>query len=292
MATTNTNVAAEIYAKRYLAGMTRQLAPLRAFSQDFSDESKKPGESVNVALVSADTAAAWNDSTNNFARAGATLKHRDVKLDQRLIAGFEISPAQMANFHPQWWEGKADLNAEEMADTILSNVAGLVTADNYGDTDDDKMKVSLAGFGRKAITAIRARTIKKKLRVNRSVLVLNPEFFSALLGDLDANVYGGRDAIVGGVIPGLFGFKAVIELPQIESPGFVCHPDAIAVAGRTIPFLGKAPYEKVQEFVEPATGFTMTNVVYIDGPTGKGSFSVNALFGREVGINESLLRFE
>ncbi len=292
MATTNTNVAAEIYSKRYLAGLTRQLAPLRAFSMDFSAEAKDPGENINVALVSADTAETWDDTTKNFARAGANLVHRSVKIDERYIVGFQITPAQMANFHPQWWEGKADLNSAEMADAILSQIVGLVTADNYGDTAADKMKVSLAGFGRKAITAIRARTIKKKLRVNRSVLVLNPEFFSELLGDLDANVYGGRDAIVGGVIPGLFGFKAVIELPQIESPGFVCHPDAIAVAGRTIPFLGKSPYEKVQEFVEPATGFTMTNVVYIDGPTGKGSFSVNALFGREVGINESLLRFE
>lgn len=291
MATTNSNVAAVIYAKRFLAGLTRQLAPLKAFSIDFSDEAKNVGESVNVPLVSADTAAAWNDTSNNFGRSAVNLLDRPVKLDDRRIAGFQITPAQMANFHPQWWEGKAELNAAEMADAILSAVVGLVTADNYGDAAADKLTVSLTGFGRKAISTIRAKAIKdKELRINRSVLALNPEFFSALLGDLDANVYGGRDAIVGGVIPGLFGFNAVVELPQLEIPGFVAHPDAIAVAGRAIPFLGTAPYEKVQNITEPATGMVMTNVLYIDGATGKGNFSVNALFGKDVGEATSLMR--
>lgn len=290
MSTTNTNVAAVIYAKRFLAGLTRQLAPLAAFSIDFSDEAKNVGEAVNVPLISADTAAAWNDISNNFGRSAVNLVDRPVKLDDRRIAGFQITPAQMANFHPQWWEGKADLNTAEMADAILGAVVGLVTADNFGDEAADKKSVSLTGFGRKAITPIRAAAIAKKLRINRSVLALNPEFFSALLGDLDANVYGGRDAIVGGVIPGLFGFNAVVELPQLEIPGFVAHPDAIAVAGRAIPFLGTAPYERVQNITEPATGMVMTNVLYIDGATGKGNFSVNALFGKSVGESTSLMR--
>lgn len=288
---TNTDVAAKIYSDKFIAGLTRQLAPVKSFSLDLSQEAKQVGDTIQVPLVSADTAAAWNDTSNNFARATATMGDRDVKLDQRIVAGFAITPAQMSNFHPNWWEGKADLNAAEVADSVLVSLVALITAANFGDAAADKATVSLAGFDAKAIAALRAQAIKaKKLRINRAVLALNPDFYSALLGTLDANVFGGREAMVAGVIPGLLGFRAIVEIPQLSIPGFLCHPDALAIAGRSVAFLGTKPYERVEEITEPETGFPMTNVLYIDGPTGKGNFSVSALYGVAVGNDDSLIR--
>lgn len=290
MTPTNIDTAAKVYSKKFIAGLTRALAALRAFSIDFSEEAKQFGEAVLVALLSADAAADWNDTSNNFNRTAATLGDRNVPLNKRKVAGFAITPAQMANFNPAWWEGKADLDAASIADAILSDVAALVTADNFGDAAADKIQISLDGFGPKAVATIRAKAIAKKLRVNRSVMCLNPSYFSQLLGNLDANVYGGREAIEKGVIPGLLGFNAIAEIPQLEIPGFVAHPGAIAVAGRTIPFFGTKPYEKVQTFIEPETGMPMTNVVYVDGPTGKGSTTVNAMYGCAKGADDQLIR--
>jgi hypothetical protein len=291
MTPTNTDVAAKIYSNKFIAGATKQLAPLKAFSLDLSEEAKNPGETVQVPMISADSAETWNDTTANFSRTTATLGDRTVTLGTRKIAGFGITPAQMANFNKAWWEGKAELNAAEIANAILDTVVALVTGANFGDAAADKLTVSLAGFNAAAVSAIRAKAINaKKLRINRSVLALNPEFFSALLGSLPADVYGGREAMVNGVIPGLLGFGAVIELPQMSTPGFVSSPAALCVAGRTVAFLGTKNYEKVQTFVEPETGMPMTNVIYVDGPTGKGSMSVSALYGAAVGADDQLLR--
>ena len=290
MTPTNIDTAAKVYAKKFIAGLTRQLAALRAFSIDFSEEAKQFGEAVLVALISADAAADWNDTSNNFNQTAATLGDRNVPLNKRKIAGFAITPAQMANFNPAWWEGKAELNAASVADAVLSDVCALVTPANYGDAAANKLQISLDGFGPKAVATIRAKAIAKNLRINRSVLCLAPAYFSQLLGSLDANVYGGREAIEKGVIPGLLGFNAIAEIPQLEIPGFVSHPGAIAVAGRAIPFFGTKQYEKVQTFVEPETGMPMTNVVYVDGPTGKGSTTVNAMYGCAKGADDQLLR--
>lgn len=290
MTPTNIDVAAKVYSKRFIAGLTRQLAALRAFSTDFSQEAKEPGEAVLVALLSADAAGDWSDADNNFARATASLGDRNVPLNKRKIAGFAITPAQMANFNPSWWEGKADLDAASIADAILSDVCDLITPENFGKAKGDSFQISLDGFSQKAVATIRAAAIAKHLRINRSVLCLHPAYFSQLLGSLDANVYGGREAIEKGVIPGLLGFNAIAEIPQLSIAGFVAHPGAIAVAGRTIPFFGTKPYEKVQTFVEPETGMPMTNVVYVDGPTGKGSTSVNALYGCTKGADDQLIR--
>jgi hypothetical protein len=288
MATTTTGH--EIYADRVISGLTRGLAPLRSFSLDFSNEAKQPGESVKVSLISPDAAAAWNATSNNFARTAMTQSEVTITFDAPKIAGFGVTPAQALNFRPSWWAGKGELNVLEICDGALTDVADLVTASNYGDTAKDKIAVVLASFGRKAVSAIRAKAIAKKLRINRSTLVLNPEFFSALLGDLDANTYGGRDAIVGGAIPGLLGFQAVVEMPQYSGPGFVAQSDAIAAASRAFRPVRDTPYEFVRELVEPETGLTVVHLEYLHGADGSLNDSVTLLFDAAVGNGDALLR--
>ena len=90
MGTTNTATAQEIYSKRFLAALQRALAALQAFSTSFSDEARETGESVKVPLISPDTVAAWNATSNNFVRTSATLKEIAVELTERIIAGFAV----------------------------------------------------------------------------------------------------------------------------------------------------------------------------------------------------------
>lgn len=287
---TSVATAQEIYSSRFLKGLTRALAALKAFSTSLTDEAKEVGETVKVPLASPDTVAPWNATSNNFVRTTAAPVEVSVALSSRIIAGFGITPAQMANFRPNWWEGKADLNAEEVADTILAAVAALITGANYGDTAADKIAIALAGMNRKAVAAIRAAAVARKMRPNRCCLVLNPDYFSALLGDLDANVYGGREAVVAGVIPGLLGFRAVVELPQLTVGGALLEPSAIAVATRSVAVADEGPYRLVRAITEPETGLTMTNVVLAHGPDGSLNNSVTATYGVAVGDEDACLR--
>jgi hypothetical protein len=287
---TSITTGQEIYSNRFLSGLTKAIAALRAFSTSFTDEAREVGEYVKVPLVSADTVSAWNATNNNFVRSAAATKQVSVDLSNRIIAGFAITSEQMAYFRPNWWEGKADLNVQEVANTILTAVAALVTADNFGDTADDKTSVTLGSFGRKAVAGIRAAGVKRKMIPARSALCLNPDFFSALLSDLDSQVYGGRDAIVGGVIPNLLGFTSIIEIPQLNGPGFLCHPDAIAVATRKVPLADEGPYKLVKDITEPTSGLTMTNVILAYGPDGSLNNSINAAYGCAVGNDGALMR--
>ena len=290
MGATSIATAQEIYSMRFLKALTRALAPIKVFSTSFTDEAKEVGETVKVPLVSPDAVAAWDATSNNFVRSTTDLKEVNVALDSRIIAGFGITTEQMQNFRPNWWEGKADLNVQTVADTIVAAMAALVTPDAYGDTDADKKSIVLASFGRKAVGSIRAAVVARKMRPNRSVMVLNPDFFSALLADLNALEYGGREAILNGTIPGLLGFAAVVEMPQYTGPGFVCHPDALAVATRRIPLPDTVAYKLVSELTEPDTGLTMTQVIYTHGPNGSLNNSINASYGAAVGNEKSLMR--
>ena len=285
-----TTTGMEMYSNKVIPGLTRMLAPLRGFSLDFTDELKQPGKSLEVALVSPDAAGDFNRENNNFSRDPTTAKSVVIEKSKAVIAGFAVTATQYSTLRPAWWEGKADLNVEAVGDNICGKVAALITPENYGDTATDKFAAPLAKFGKNSVALIRAAAIKKNLRPNRSVLCLHPDYFSALLGNLDANVYGGREAIVGGAIPGLLGFRMICEIPQLTVPGFVCHSDAIAIGSAIFTPVSKKPYELVNQIVEPTTGLTMTVVEYPDGATGDLSETINCLAVVGVGNEGALLR--
>lgn len=280
----------EIYAEKAIEGLTRGLAPLRKFSLDFSNEAKQPGEAINVQLVQPDPAAPFNPVHNNFNRVVTKFHQARLTFPQPKISGFAVTSEQALNFRPSWWESKAELNTQELCDGALVDVAALINGTNYGDKVGDKIEMPLATFNQLSIAAIRSAAIKKKLRPNRSTLCLHPDYFSKLLGDLDANVYGGREAIIGGAIPGLLGFATIVEMPQLTVPGFVAQSDAIACAARVFRPVRDTPYDIVQEIVEPVTGVVVAHIEYMDGPSGNLSDNVTLLFTTGVGNKDALLR--
>lgn len=290
MPTTNLDTAVELYSDRFIEGLTPALAPLRAFSIDFSDELKEPGDTVNVPLISADAVKDWNDTTNNYGTNTGSTATRPVKITKRKKTGFAVTQTMMANFRPSSWEGKADLNNRELAGEILTDVCTIVTPDNFG--KDKKLQVALATFKRAAIATLRGQIVKAKLIPAKCVLALNPDFFSGLLADLDSQVYGGREAVLSGSIPGLLGFRAIIEVPQYNDAGFVCHPDAIAVGSRKVLVADTTPYKEFGAMVEPETGLTMNRVIYTEGAIGKTNFNVECNYGYEVGNANALVRLE
>lgn len=285
-----TETGIELYSNKVIEGLTRGLAPLRSMSLNLTDELKAPGASIDVPLVSADAAADWDASTNNFSRTAMTPKTVTLEKSTPVIAGFSVTADQYGKLRAAWWEGKGKLNAQEVCDAILAKVAALVTPENYGDAATDKVQVAQGTFNTKIVARIRAAAIAKKLRLNRSTLALNPLYFSILLGELDASVYGGRDAIVGGAIPGLLGFEAVVEVPQLAIPGFVGQTDAIAIGSAVFRPVSDRPYDVVREIVEPETGLVLTLVQYPDGATGSLSETVNCQVAVGVGNETALLR--
>jgi hypothetical protein len=287
----NTNVALEVYSKRILAGLKNKLAMLRAFSTDLSDEViNEVGEVIRVPLATGDAADDWNDTTNNYGRTAADMKDVKVTLSERKIVGFGITASQNTNFKPQWWEGKADLNGNALAKAVTDALLALVTGANFGDTAADKLQVALATFGRKQIATMRAKIVKAGIDPAQASLNLNPDYFSALLADLDSQVYGGKEAVVGGVIPGLLGFKSVIEQPTYTAPGFVALPSALAIGARVVRPLNTTGYGEFSIITESDTGMPISRVMVTDLNTGKTSMSNDVVFGVSVGQSGALKR--
>ena len=280
----------ELYAKKVLKCLPAQLNFLGAFSTDISGELVGPAKSIEVPLVEMDDAGTFNRANNNFARPNGTPKSATVTLGDPLITGFSVTADQASKIEKRFWEGKAELNVTSVAASAQTAVSNLVTKSNFAKAVTNVGNA--ASFVKSGVAKIASavESATNKLRVKFSTLALSGEYFYALLAGLDANVYGGTEAIRNGVIPGLFGFGKVILVHGLDIPGFVCEPSAIAFASRGFRPADDKPYTAVREIKDPETGLSLTLVEYPDGPSGDLSESVTTRIGASVGDSGALVR--
>ena len=288
MATTFTGH--EFYSRKLLKVLPAQLNFLGAFSTDVSDEVKDAGEKIKIPLVEMDDAGTFDRANNNFARPAGTPKAATVTFGDPIITGFAVTAAQARNIQKRWWEGKAELNATSVASSASTAVTNLVTRANFAKAVTNVGNASSFVKAGVAKIAAAVENATNKLRVKFCTLALSGEYFYNLLSGLDANVYGGTEAIRNGVIPGLFGFGRVMLMHGLEIPGFVCEPSAIAFGARAFRPVDDRPYNTVREIKEPESGLTLTLVEYPDGPSGDLSESITCQIGASVGDGGSLVR--
>lgn len=290
MATTFTGH--EFYSRKVLKVLPQQLNFLGAFSTDISGELLGPSKSVEVPLVEMDEAGTFNRTSNNFARPAGTPKSATVTFGDPIITGFAVTADQASKIEKRWWEGKAELNATAVAASASTAVTNLVTESNFAKVVTGVGAASAFAKSGVAKIAAAVESSTNKLRVKFSTLALSGEYFYALLAGLDANVYGGTEAIRNGVIPGLFGFGKVMLMHGLEIPGFVCEPSAIAFASRGFRPADDKPYRAIREIKDPESGLTLTLVEYGDGPSGDLSESVTTRIGAAVGDAGALVRLQ
>ena len=96
---TDLNTAAQVFSDQFIEALGLELERIADFSLDFSSAFlNTPGETVVFPLVSPDPASEWDAATNNYARPTASLKDGKVTIDRHPIAGFAITPQQVATF--------------------------------------------------------------------------------------------------------------------------------------------------------------------------------------------------
>lgn len=286
MADTFTGI--ELYSNKAIQDLRSRLAPLKLFSTDYSDDLADTGANLSVPLVEADTAGAFG-ADNNFSRSAFTPKNVALPLGDPMITGFAVTALQAAKIRRAFWEGKADLNAATMADTALAKISALFTKANYAKVYTG---CALDAFNNAVVAKIAAAAAKRAngLDPSKCVLVLSSEYYYALAGTLSAEKYGGPEVIQNGVVPRLYGFKAVMELPRLDIAGAVVHPAAIACGSRAFRPVDDKPYTSVRDITEPDTGITMTLVEYPDGANGTLSESLTGFFAAAVGNGKAAMR--
>lgn len=200
MSTIATALQDDIIADAAIEAFTAALAPLSAFSTDFSSETVKKGSSVDVAIPANITAGTTQNSYET--EDTAALNSVNVPLTSYAKATVGITDAQFANSSSARLEKYAHQQAKAVARKIITDTWALI----LNATFSQKVTKALGSFSSADVRALRVLLDKADVDVDNRSLILNPDFYDKLTGDTTINIasalhYGGTEVVREGMIP-------------------------------------------------------------------------------------------
>lgn len=291
MSTTLTTLALTIAAEKSIVAASAKLAPLKAFSTGFKAAETTKGTSVVVPLFAAKTAAAYNASSNNYGSGSADVAGVSIALDKHYVASSKFEDIDFAECDVAFWEGAGAAIGKGVAKGILAVAFANITAAKF--TKSAKMAEADAA-NLKNWALLRKAADDADFDASEACLLLSSTYFAYLLSLLDVSKYGGVEAIKSGEIPGLFGFKAVIDCPTLQTTanlvGAIAHPQSIGVAGRLLKPQSAKCYDEIGYSVDEASGLAIGWRRYGAPATGTNHYAGEALFGAEKIDGNALVR--
>lgn len=289
------------------------LAKVKEFSTNFSNEATQPGTTLKVPVFLAGPAQDFDKKDSNYETANGSVVYVPMTFDIHKHSTFSFDDKDFLLVNgTQFWQNSGKASGEAIAEGLVEAICGEINATNvptsgldpnYTEDDDNPgytkggcpiptfsanneqvltyTKQTLKG----KIAKLRAVCKKVGIKPGRSVLAVNSDLFADILDLLDANIYGGANAIQDGIVPKLFGFKSVMECDEFGTGadlGAVIPEDALAIAGRAIPVGSPKCYEEVGTTTDEGTGIVLTTRRHGNPATGENFATIEALFGKKL----------
>jgi hypothetical protein len=252
-------------------------------------------------------AGEYNASTNNYLHADGSTSFIPVTFTNHPKKSFAFTPEDfLAVNGSKFWENSGTAAGRAVEIAILKTVSQYLSATNIPTSGQDKyvdgtgrITGTLLDFGAwnehvfsgtvpKDMVAIQCREACDAAEINpgECVLMLNAAAYGRVLASLDANLYGGPEAIRSGMIEGLYGFDAVMEndmlLKDQNLIGCIIPRNAIGIAGRVLPVVNPKLYEEVGTVTDEHSGLTMQFRRTGDQATDRSVMTCEALFGAKL----------
>lgn len=274
------------------------LAPISAFSTNFSDEVRQPSESVATRIFPSNSAASFSsdytDSPDNVL-TGVT-----VTLNQNRFTNFHITDTEQSKTPVDLMAGFAREAGYGLAKDIIDYTLGLVLAATYGDTANDKVTVSAAAFDvDDVIDGIEKALTNKKW--GSGSIILNYAYAAALMKDnaiKDASAFGTAGSaapIQSGRVGTLFGFPVYTYPVPGNSEnltGMIVNPASLAVAVRPMTAIAADGMgSTVSEVVTDAdSGLSLGFRMFYEDESGRLFGAYHALYGASAAQSTGIVR--
>lgn len=259
-----------------------EVAAVKQFAYDCSDAVEDFGQKVRVAMVNGGTSENFGASADYEHETGS-LTDVFVTLDKQPKSTIALSGKDVLELaNAPFWNRVAEAGRNAIANAVEKSIGDAIT------TALESITKETTALGTLTLAKLAALRSKCKGKIGDTVLVLSPEKFDEALGLFDSSVYGGTEAVRGGVIPNLYGFKSVVrmELPKYDgastaSTAALIPSNAIAVATRAVAVGEESCYSEIGIQADE-NGFAITVMRHGSAAKGKGYLNLTALVGATV----------
>ena len=270
----------KIFTQIALQAFVAKLAPLNAFTRDFSGDARRKGDAIIVPLISGITATTFNQS---YEVGGGAITFATVSIDKHRIASIDLTDVQVANSSAAVMDNLAIQAGESLARIVLTDIWSAITVANFGAAI---LTTAGANYTIAQMGALRKVLAQRNVPTDRLSLIADSEIYSGLLtsnGVAQALNYGGAEAVRDGQIPRLLGMgiyesNIMPANAMTKLGGFVAHPDSIAIAMRYLEPQAAGEYLAAEQ-VTASNGITMGYRRHYNTSTGKHFANFECLFG-------------
>ena len=270
----------KIFTQIALQAFVAKLAPLNAFTRDFSGDARRKGDAIIVPLISGITATTFNQS---YEVGGGAITFATVSIDKPRIASIDLTDVQVANSSAAVMDNLAIQAGESLARIVLTDIWSAITVANFGAAI---LTTAGANYTIAQMGALRKVLAQRNVPTDRLSLIADSEIYSGLLtsnGVAQALNYGGAEAVRDGQIPRLLGMSiyesnVIPANAMTKLGGFVAHPDSIAIAMRYLEPQAAGEYLAAEQ-VTASNGITMGYRRHYNTSTGKHFANFECLFG-------------
>lgn len=262
-----------------LQALHAKMEPIVDFTHNFRELEDRKGAAIVVPSFSNVTDAAdFNATSNNYFGGSNEIDAATVTLDKHFVKSLMITDRNVAETEVQFVKDGGYAIGDTIGKAVYNYVVGLIN-----DTNVTTNSETFTGASKAAFADLFKTTYEKGLDISETVLMLTPAMFAKLLGTLDANVYGGVDAIRGGRIPGLYGFKSVVCAPGMATGlnGALVDRNSIGVAARYLEPLAGA-YVSAWQASDPVSGMPIGFRYAADLASGQRYLAGEALVGAKI----------
>jgi hypothetical protein len=282
MATVSSDLNDRLYSQLALESFVKTLAPLNVFSTSYSSDATARGASVEVPLVANLTATTFADS---YEGDGGTLNAIRVNIEKHKIVTVRISDTEYSKSSNADIQKFAYQQGRALAQAVLDDIWSAFTT-SYSSTVTGLTTLTLAN-----VRALRKAMSADKVPLDQRSLILDSDLYDGLLSQSnlsDASQFGARDAIVDGRVPRVYGMNVyeVTSVPSnsISLKGFAVHPNALAVAVRSLPAQAPSEYLAATTATDAETGLTIGYRRFYSPATGRHHASFECVYGYARGI--------
>ena len=264
-----------------------ELVKLQDFAHTYNELDGRPGESIVIPVYDLSSASDRKDENNNYGSGSNEIATANVTLDKRLIKSLAVTDRDLMATGISWTRDATTAIAKTLGRSLNSYVMGLVNSTNC----PLSAQFAVGTKSQPTIQKLYQIAAENGLDVGDSVVVLNPKNYTDMLGVIDYAMYGGREAVVAGYCPGLFGFLKVVCSDRLAEgvDGFIANRNSIGICSRYLEPLAGA-YPVTFKTVDPDSGFAIGWRLFADLNTGIRKFSGEALVGAKVLMPNKIVR--
>lgn len=304
------NPSIRFAANEIMLAAKKDIAKAALFTTNFTAEAAQAGETLLIPLFDEGLASNFNKSTNNYGHADGKAVYVPLTFKNHPKKSFAFSEDDFNLVNgTQFWEKAGAAAGRAIGRSIVQTITHKINSTNIplSGTDEttftnedgetittgsgatfsaaNEVVIGSGDLTTKTVAQFRAAARANDIAIGDTILMLNSVKFAELLSLLDAHTYGGNEAIRSGIIPNLYGYKAVVENDEFNESGLVgalVPTDSIAIGSRTFKILNPSLYQELGTVTDDASGLVINIRRGGSWETGDSVLTAEALFGAKL----------